>query len=246
MILFVGFLLMEIVMPQISRTALVPYSAEQMYQLVNDVQSYPQFLPGCTGSRILESTPGQMTAAVDVSKAGISKTFTTRNQLTSNQSILMNLVDGPFKKLIGGWKFTPLSQEACRIEFHLDFEFTNKLTACLKSWRLIWSRLLRFVRKRFTVPGKIAVEVAYALPEKQYLQRVTLQEGATVEEAIRASGLLELRTDIDLTKNKVGIYSRPAKLSDSVHDGDRVEIYRPLIADPKELRRQRAEKSANK
>mgnify|MGYP000468646467 CR=1 FL=1 len=94
------------------------------------------------------------------------------------------------------------------------------------------------------MPGKIAVEVAYALPEKQYLQRVTLQEGATVEEAIRASGLLELRTD--LTKNKVGIYSRPAKLSDSVHDGDRVEIYRPLIADPKELRRQRAEKSANK
>lgn len=71
------------------------------------------------------------------------------------------------------------------------------------------------------MPGKIAVEVAYALPEKQYLQRVTLQEGATVEEAIRASGLLELRTDIDLTKNKVGIYSRPAKLSDIVHDGDR-------------------------
>ena len=70
------------------------------------------------------------------------------------------------------------------------------------------------------MPGKIAVEVAYALPEKQYLQRVTLQEGATVEEAIRASGLLELRTDIDLTKNKVGIYSRPAKLSDIVHDGD--------------------------
>ncbi|CTV97351.1 RnfH family protein [Escherichia albertii] len=94
--------------------------------------------------------------------------------------------------------------------------------------------------------GKITVEVAYALPERQYLQRVKLQEGATVEEAIRASGLLELRTDIDLAKNKVGIYSRPAKLSDIVHDGDRVEIYRPLIADPKELRRQRAEKSANK
>ncbi|WP_105198636.1 RnfH family protein [Escherichia albertii] len=94
--------------------------------------------------------------------------------------------------------------------------------------------------------GKITVEVVYALPERQYLQRVKLQEGATVEEAIRASGLLELRTDIDLAKNKVGIYSRPAKLSDIVHDGDRVEIYRPLIADPKELRRQRAEKSANK
>ena len=94
--------------------------------------------------------------------------------------------------------------------------------------------------------AKIVVEVAYALPEKQYLQRVTLQQGATVEEAIRASGLLELRTEIDLSKNKVGIYSRPVKLADVLQDGDRVEIYRPLIADPKELRRQRAEKSAKK
>ncbi|XTZ39369.1 RnfH family protein [Salmonella enterica] len=94
--------------------------------------------------------------------------------------------------------------------------------------------------------GKIVVEVAYALPEKQYLQRVTLDEGATVEQAIRLSGLLELRDDIDLNINKVGIYSRPVKLKDQVSDGDRVEIYRPLIADPKELRRQRAEKSAKK
>lgn len=100
-------------MPQISRTALVPFSAEQMYQLVNDVKSYPDFLPGCTGSRVLEFGPTQMTAAVDVSKAGISKTFTTRNTLTSNQSILMSTVDGPFK-LIGGWKFIPLSPEACK------------------------------------------------------------------------------------------------------------------------------------
>ena len=114
-------------MPQINRTALVPFSAEQMYQLVNDVDSYPEFIPGCTGSRVLESGPTQMTAAVDVSKAGISKTFTTRNTLNSNQSILMHLVDGPFKKLIGGWKFTPLGQNACKIEFQLDFEFTNML-----------------------------------------------------------------------------------------------------------------------
>ncbi|CAH6661813.1 RnfH family protein [Pseudocitrobacter vendiensis] len=96
------------------------------------------------------------------------------------------------------------------------------------------------------MPGKIVVEVAYALPQKQYLQRVTLEEGATVEQAILASGILTLRDDIDLAKNKVGIYSRPVKLQDAVQDGDRVEIYRPLIADPKELRRQRAEKSAGK
>lgn len=94
------------------------------------------------------------------------------------------------------------------------------------------------------MPGKITVEVAYALPQKQYLQRVTLDEGATVEQAIQASGLMTLRDDIDLAKNKVGIYSRPAKLDDVVHDGDRVEIYRPLIADPKELRRQRAQQKS--
>ena len=93
---------------------------------------------------------------------------------------------------------------------------------------------------------EIKVEVVYALPEKQYLLKVRLAQGSTVEQAIAASGILELRTDIDLAKNKVGIFSRPVKLSDAVNDGDRVEIYRPLIADPKELRRQRAEKTAQK
>ncbi|WP_416260764.1 RnfH family protein [Gibbsiella quercinecans] len=89
----------------------------------------------------------------------------------------------------------------------------------------------------------IRVEVVYALPERQYLRTVTLAQGSSVEQAIRASGLLELRSEIDLSANKVGIYSRPAKLGDDVNDGDRVEIYRPLIADPKELRRQRAERA---
>ncbi|WJV54681.1 type II toxin-antitoxin system RatA family toxin [Prodigiosinella aquatilis] len=114
-------------MPKINRSALVPFSAEQMYKLVNDIPSYSDFLPGCTGSRVLSSTPEEMTAAVDVSKAGISKTFTTRNRLTSNQNIAMQLVDGPFRQLNGGWHFTPLSVDACKVELHLDFEFKNAL-----------------------------------------------------------------------------------------------------------------------
>src|SRR5471030_1231319 len=112
-------------MPQISRSALVPFSVEQMYNLVNDVDAYPQFLPGCTGSRILEQSPESMIAAVDVSKAGISKTFTTRNTLINNQRIDMQLVDGPFRKLTGGWNFIALSPEACKVELNLDFEFTE-------------------------------------------------------------------------------------------------------------------------
>ncbi|AJZ90842.1 type II toxin-antitoxin system RatA family toxin [Cedecea neteri] len=145
-------------MPQISRTALVPYSAEQMYQLVNDVKSYPEFLPGCTGSRVIDASANQMTAAVDVSKAGISKTFTTRNILTDNQSILMHLVDGPFKKLMGGWKFTPLSEDACRIEFQLDFEFTNKLIEL--AFGRIFKELAGSMVQAFTTRAKEVYRVA--------------------------------------------------------------------------------------
>lgn len=93
---------------------------------------------------------------------------------------------------------------------------------------------------------EINIEVVYALPDRQFLLRVKLAEGASVEEAIMQSGILSLRDDIDLSKNKVGIYSRPAKLSDILSDGDRVEIYRPLLADPKEIRRKRAEKAKQK
>ncbi|MDX7993025.1 RnfH family protein [Xenorhabdus littoralis] len=93
--------------------------------------------------------------------------------------------------------------------------------------------------------SEINIEVVYALPERQYLYNVKLPQGATVEQAIAASGLLTLRNDIDLTKNKIGIYSRPAKLTDVLEEGDRVEIYRPLVADPKEMRRKRAERAKN-
>ncbi|WP_273745945.1 RnfH family protein [Morganella morganii] len=92
----------------------------------------------------------------------------------------------------------------------------------------------------------ISAEVCYALPDKQFLIPVKIHEGATVEAVILASGILSLWDDVDLTKNKVGIFSRPAKLTDIVSDGDRVEIYRPLIADPKEMRRKRAEDASRK
>ena len=90
-------------------------------------------------------------------------------------------------------------------------------------------------------PESIHVEVIYALAEAQPLLRVQLAEGATVDDEIRASGVLAAFPDIDLTKNKVGIFSKLVKLDEIVRDKDRVEIYRPLIADPKEVRRKRAE-----
>ena len=92
---------------------------------------------------------------------------------------------------------------------------------------------------------QINIEVAFALPEKQTLLVLTVDEDTTVEEGIGASSILSQYPQIDLTENKVGIWSRACKLTDSLKDGDRIEIYRPLIADPKEVRRRRAEKAVD-
>ena len=114
-------------MPNIQRNALVAYSANQMYELVNDVDSYDQFLPGCEKSSVLEESESHMLATMVLSKAGVRQTLTTKNKLVKGSSIEMDLSDGPFKSLSGGWRFTPLSEEACKIELNLDFVFTNKL-----------------------------------------------------------------------------------------------------------------------
>ncbi|WP_416308260.1 RnfH family protein [Neptunicella sp. SCSIO 80796] len=90
---------------------------------------------------------------------------------------------------------------------------------------------------------QISLEVAYALPDRQALLQVVVEQGATVEQAIKASGILKRFADIDLQTSKVGIWNRACKLADQPRNGDRIEIYRPLIADPKEARRRRAEKA---
>ncbi len=90
------------------------------------------------------------------------------------------------------------------------------------------------------------VEVAYATPARQEVIEVSARPGATVEQVIRASGLLVRFPEIDLTRQRVGIFGETARLQDAVHNGDRVEIYRPLVADPKEVRRKRAVRSGKK
>jgi len=90
---------------------------------------------------------------------------------------------------------------------------------------------------------QVAVEVAYALPERQTLLSLSVPVGSTVRQVIESSGILTSYPDISLDINKVGIWSRTVKLDDLVKNGDRIEIYRPLIADPKDMRRRRAEKA---
>ncbi|GGW53073.1 type II toxin-antitoxin system RatA family toxin [Alishewanella tabrizica] len=114
-------------MPQIERSALVFYSAQQMFDLVNAVPQYPAFLPGCSAATIVSQSSSEMVAKLHVSKAGIGQSFTTRNLLVPYERIDMQLVEGPFKQLRGGWYFQPLNAQACKVILRLEFEFSNRL-----------------------------------------------------------------------------------------------------------------------
>lgn len=91
--------------------------------------------------------------------------------------------------------------------------------------------------------NKIQIEVVYGLPDKQKLLVLYVDDGTTIEEAIQISGIMAFFKEIDLSVNKVGIWNRAAKLNDKLNNLDRIEIYRPLLADPKEVRKRRAEKA---
>lgn len=120
-------------MPTINQTALLPYSAEQMYNLVNDYQRYPEFLPGCIASRTINQGELALTAELTISKAGISQSFSTRNTMLPNRQIVMELLEGPFKSLNGKWLFEPFDEQSCQISFNLNFEFANPLISMLFS-----------------------------------------------------------------------------------------------------------------
>ncbi len=111
----------------ISKTALIPYSAEKMYALVADVDNYQYFLPWCSGSKILSQTDDEVKGQVDIQHMGLNKTFTTLNRMQKNKMIEMRLIDGPFKRLQGFWRFDALDENGCKISLDLEFEFSNKV-----------------------------------------------------------------------------------------------------------------------
>ncbi len=112
---------------RVERSALVNYSAAQMFNLINDIEAYPQFMDGCSGAKILARGDDWLEARLELSKAGVNQSFVTRNQLQPPHSMSMNLVDGPFKYLRGVWRFTALSEQACKVSFELEFELQNRL-----------------------------------------------------------------------------------------------------------------------
>jgi ribosome-associated toxin RatA of RatAB toxin-antitoxin module len=110
-------------MVNISQTALLPYSAERMFALVNDIAAYPLFMQGCLGAEVLETEGQTVIARLELGKAGLRHAFTTRNTLQAPVQMDMALVDGPFKVFSAQWRFIPLTDSACKVCLDMHFEF---------------------------------------------------------------------------------------------------------------------------
>ena len=113
----------------IQRTALLPYAARDMYELVNDVAAYPAYMEGCVGSQVLVCDDDEMVARLDLAKAGVKQSFTTRNQLVPGRAIIMQLEQGPFDEFAGNWTFEALGAGACRVSLDLHFSMPGKLAS---------------------------------------------------------------------------------------------------------------------
>jgi ribosome-associated toxin RatA of RatAB toxin-antitoxin module len=114
-------------MTTISRSAIVPHSTADMFALVADIESYPQFLPWCGSARIVSSTAEEVVASIEISYKGVRKAFTTRNRLQPGKTMEMHLVEGPFRQLQGFWRFQPLDAGSCKVSLDLEFQFSNAL-----------------------------------------------------------------------------------------------------------------------
>jgi ribosome-associated toxin RatA of RatAB toxin-antitoxin module len=118
-------------MKRIARSAIVEHSAHEMYALVDDIESYPRFLPWCTAAKVEERTQEAVRATLTVGIRGLRQSFTTQNVNRPGESIEVRLVNGPFRRFAGHWRFVPLSGEACRIEFGLEYELAGALSRIL-------------------------------------------------------------------------------------------------------------------
>jgi ribosome-associated toxin RatA of RatAB toxin-antitoxin module len=121
-------------MKSVHKSVLIWYSAEEMFALVTDVESYPQFLPWCDHTSVLSRDEAGMKAEIGISFGGIRQTFTTRNDHVDGREVKLALVDGPFSRLEGCWRFTPVGeggQRACRIDLQLDYAFRSTALAAL-------------------------------------------------------------------------------------------------------------------
>jgi ribosome-associated toxin RatA of RatAB toxin-antitoxin module len=116
-------------MIKLSRSALVEYSAQQMFDLINDINSYPEFMSGCLAAEVIVQDENFAEARLTLGKSGFQQSFITRNELNPPESMIMHFVEGPFRFFEGRWQFHSLTDSACKVSLDLEFEFSNPILA---------------------------------------------------------------------------------------------------------------------
>ncbi len=114
-------------MAKVERSVLVEHTAAAMFELVDRIEDYPEFLPWCGGSTLIERTPALTLATLEINYHGVRQSLTTRNRKETPEWMHIEMEKGPFRKLTGHWHFRPLSDRACKIEFQLEYEFSSRI-----------------------------------------------------------------------------------------------------------------------
>ena len=144
-------------MTEIHKKTEVPYSSDEMYSLVNNIEAYPEFLPWCTDANVSNANEHQLTASVALEAGKIKQTFTTENTMQPGKFIKMQLVKGPFKYLHGFWQFQPINNHASTVSLDMEFEFKNKLLKLALNTtfnKIMDSLVSSFIKRAEDVYGK--------------------------------------------------------------------------------------------
>lgn len=147
-------------MPEVTRSVLVAHSPAQMFALIDAVEDYPKFLPWCGATEVLHRDQTTTRATVEINYHGIRQSFTTENAKRPPQEMLIRLVEGPFRKLEGEWRFTALGDQGCKIEFRLSYEFSGRLLEKLIGpvFNYIANSLVEaFVKRASRIHGRYSV-----------------------------------------------------------------------------------------
>ena len=147
-------------MAQVEKSVLVPYSAQQMFALVDNVAEYPQFLPWCGGASVDSVEGNTIQATIHINYHNIKQSFTTENVRHAPRRIEIRLKDGPFQSLDGSWHFIPLSESACKIELSLHYEFSSKLL------ETVFGPIFHYIANTFVDAFVLRAEKVYADSER--------------------------------------------------------------------------------
>ncbi len=139
-------------MTVVQKSALVKFSAQQMFDLVNDIEAYPEFLPWCSGSRVIKREDDIVEAELLISKGGFKKSFSTRNKIENGRRMTVSLLNGPFSHLEGVWDFIPLREDASKISLDLEFEMSGKLASL--AFGAVFNQICNTMVSSFTARAK--------------------------------------------------------------------------------------------